>query len=82
MSEEETIGVNLLPLMNDAYLRESYCSNNYFFWDDIIGDSLVESGTYLGAAVIAALSKGVRYIYSIEIDRDLYDHYDHEYTFY
>ena len=66
-------GINLVPLMNDAYLRESYLSNNYCFWDNIINNTLFESGTYLGAAVLAALTKGVQNIYSIEIDKNLYD---------
>lgn len=66
-------GINLVPLMNDAYLRESYLSNNYIFWDNIINNTLFESGTYLGSAVLAALTKGVGEIYSIEIDKQLYD---------
>ena len=66
-------GINLASLLNDAYLRESYLSNNYCFWDNIINNTLFESGTYLGAGVLAALTKGVQNVYSIEIDKALYD---------
>ncbi len=33
-------GINLVPLMNDAYLRESYLRNNYCFCDNIINNTL------------------------------------------
>ena len=66
--------IDLRQLPNNHYLKESYQSNNYCFWNEYISDTLVESGTYFGAAVLAALTKGVRVVHTIEIDKVLYNY--------
>ena len=59
--------------INSGFLEEYYQSNLYECWGEQILPVMIESGTYLGSAVRAAMMKGVKEIHTIEIDKNLYD---------
>ena len=58
--------------VDEDFFREAYQSNLYDFWDEKIEPIMIETGTYLGSAVTAAMYKGVKTIHTIEIDKKLF----------
>ena len=59
-------------VVDEDFFREAYQSNLYDFWDEKIEPVMIETGTYLGSAVAAAMYKGVKTIHTIEIDKKLF----------
>ena len=57
-------------MVDEDFFREAYQSNLYDFWDEKMESVMIETGTYLGSAVAAAMLKGVKTIHTIEIAKN------------